>query len=100
MWPEQVGIVKLHARVTATHALNGLAASVWDRASEARIGITLAGQKAAGVVDLSAQALRPNVRGHVLLGCSVHAATYVNLLAFFAIPLGFANVMDVDSTLE
>ena len=28
MWPVQVGIVKLHARLTATHALNGLAATV------------------------------------------------------------------------
>jgi hypothetical protein len=45
MCPEQVGIVKLHARLTATHALNGLAVSVWNGASKARIGITLAGQK-------------------------------------------------------
>ena len=51
--PEQIGIVKLHPRYLATHALNGLAASVWDRASKARIGITLASQKAAGVVVLS-----------------------------------------------
>jgi hypothetical protein len=42
MWPVQVGIVKLHARLTATHALNGLAAFVWCRAPKARIGITLA----------------------------------------------------------
>ncbi len=48
----QVSIVKLHARLTATRALNGLAATVWDRASKARIGITSASQKAAGVVVL------------------------------------------------
>jgi hypothetical protein len=52
----QIGIVELHARLTATHALNGLTPSEWDRASKAQIGIMLAGQKAAGVVVLCAQA--------------------------------------------
>jgi len=55
----QIGIVKLHARLTATHALNGLAASVWGRASKARIGITLAGHKAAGIVDMSHERFWP-----------------------------------------
>ena len=64
----QVGIVKLHARLIATHALYGLAASVGDRASKARIGITLASQKAAGVVVLCAQAQQRNAHGHALLG--------------------------------
>ena len=59
MCPMQVGNVKSHVRLTATHALNGLAASVWDRASKARIGITLAGQKAAGVVVLGHERIRP-----------------------------------------
>jgi hypothetical protein len=36
--PVQVGIVTLHARLPATHALNGLADTDWDRASKARIG--------------------------------------------------------------
>ena len=53
----QVSIVKLHARLTATHALIGLAASVWDGASKARIGITLADQKAAGVFVMSHERL-------------------------------------------
>ncbi len=39
--------------MTATHALNGLAASVWDRASKARIRITSASQKDAEVVVMS-----------------------------------------------
>ena len=55
----QIGIVKLHARLTATHALNGLATSIWNHASKARIGITLASQKAAGIVDLSCDRIRP-----------------------------------------
>jgi hypothetical protein len=58
MWPVQVGIVKLDARLTATHALNGLAASVWDRASRARIGITLASRKASRVVVISHERCR------------------------------------------
>ena len=75
----QVGIVKLHARLTATHALNGLAASVWDRASKARIGITLAGQKAAGVVVMSHERslalttyVTPTYQARDTLGCGCH----------------------------
>ena len=45
MWPVQVSIVKLHARLTATHAPNGRAAPVWHVASKARIGITLASRR-------------------------------------------------------
>jgi hypothetical protein len=43
MCPVQDGIVKLHARLTATHALNGLAASVWDRATGLLIGVCFSG---------------------------------------------------------
>lgn len=64
MCPEQVGIVKLHARLTATHAFNGLAASVWNRASKARIGIPLAGQEAVGVVVLRHEEASIEVIGH------------------------------------
>ena len=46
----QIGIAKLDAWLPATHALNGPADSVWDHASEARTVISLAGQKAGGVV--------------------------------------------------
>ena len=53
----QIGIVKLHARLTALHGLNGLATSVWSRASKARIGMTLASQKATGVVVLGQEGL-------------------------------------------
>mgnify|MGYP001819708968 CR=1 FL=1 len=48
MWPVRLDIVELRARLTATHAPNGLAASVWDRASKAWIGITLAAKRPLG----------------------------------------------------
>ena len=55
------------ARLTETHALNGLAASVWDRASKARIGITLTGQNAAGVVVLRHKELPEPDACHALI---------------------------------
>jgi hypothetical protein len=58
----QVGIVKLHARLTPTHAFDGRVASIWDRASQAQIGITLASQKAAGAVDLSREHRKAQVK--------------------------------------
>ena len=81
MWPVQVGNVKLHARLTATHAPNGRAASGLARCIQGSDGITSVSQKAAVVVSITEiQALMGYVTATLARSTQVPIADAVTIM--------------------